>query len=136
MRRVTTTLALALCLLGCGLMPGPVELLTGVDACYAGGEHATFGGLLVADSTYGTPINSRPIMWPVGFTGVRLGFGGEVAVRNRDGKVVATTGREYRLSSAPHVLDEKRSLMERIDAFPAAGDCYGWDIVDEGPPSP
>jgi hypothetical protein len=140
MRPKVTRLVLAVGLLGAGLVvawtvwttlnAGPVALLTGVDSCYAGGESATFGGLLVADPTYGTAINGRPIMWPVGFTGVAAGS--EVAVRNGDGKVVATTGRKYRLAAAPPPSSaERRALIERIGAFASPGDCYPWDLVEE-----
>lgn len=141
-RRVTTTLALALCLLGCSAAQSggsaappsvPIELLTGVTACWAGGERPSLG-LLLADPTYGTTFNAKPVMWPVGFTGLRLA-GGEVAVLNRAGRVVATTGREYALSGAP-VPEEKRRLIESIGALPVAGDCYPWDLIDCSSPAP
>ena len=111
--------------------PGqPVELLTGVTACWAGGEQATFGGVLVADPTFGTAMNGRPIMWPVGFSGAWRADG-EVAVMNRDGKVLATTGRVYWLASAPvwGVTEDKRASIGGLNVFLAAGDCYPWDLV-------
>ena len=47
MRRLITTLAIGLCLVGCGLeTPDPVPLLTGVSGCYAGGEQGAAGLLL------------------------------------------------------------------------------------------
>ena len=115
-------------------MDEPVDLLTGVEACYAGGESPTIAGRLLADPDYGTTMNDRPIMWPVGFTGVRE-TGGEVAVLNRAGKVVAMTGKRYALSPAPVPAGDAGRLLHKINAFAAAGDCYPWDLV-EIPASP
>jgi hypothetical protein len=132
-RRVTTTLVLTLTLLGCGSATPrgqPVELLTGVhpDACYAGGETGMAGRLLV-DPEYGTSFNDRPVMWPVGFTGVRVD--GEVVVLNAAGIVAARTGRQYYISIAPVADSEKRRLMESTNAYPAAVNCdYAWDFID------
>jgi hypothetical protein len=123
MRLATVTLALALCVLGCGPAPGgePVQLLTGVNSCYAGGEQGG-EGVLVADPEYGTRFEGRPVVWPVGFTGVRLA-GGEVAVLNAEGKVIATSGRRYYMSLAPAPASMK------IGAFPVAANCpYAQDF--------
>jgi hypothetical protein len=137
MRPAITTLALALWLLGCGLAAPrgePVDLLTGVDSCYAGGQQGVEGPL-VADPEYGTRLNGKPVMWPVGFTGVRL-VGGEVAVLDTGGKVVVTTGRRYYLSYGPEPhIAANHQLMERVGAFPAGANCYSWD-VREVTPSP
>lgn len=123
---------LALGLLGCGSKapPGePVPLLLGVDGCYAGGEQG-MAAQLVASPEYGTRFGDRPVMWPVGFTGVRL-KGGEVAVIDDKGKVVATTGRRYFMSYAPVYKAENAQLMERTEAFPAAANCgYPWDLKE------
>ena len=115
MRRVSTTFALALCLLGCSLAPGePVALLTGVnpDYCYAGGEQGVTA-LLIVDPTHGTSFDGRPVMWPVGFTGRRVGA--EVEVLDAQGNVKATTGRTYHISYAP-----APDSAQAINAFPAA----------------
>ena len=95
MGRVTTALALAISLLSCGLFE--VQLLTGTDprSCYAGGE-GHFEGVLVAGGEYGTTLNGKPVMWPVGWTGRRVGF--EVEVFDGAGKVRAITGRRYRFA--------------------------------------
>ena len=100
MLRIATTLALALCLPGCGSVVLPwdrVELLTdnGAPGCYT---TAARGGQLIVDQTHGTAIHDGsdapvPVMWPLGFTGRRVGS--EVEVVDPDGKVVATTGRTY-----------------------------------------
>jgi len=131
MRRVATTLALALCLLGCGQAPVgvPVQLLTGVDACYAGGEQGV-ESVLLPDPEFGTRFDDRPVMWPLGFTAVQL-LGGEVAVIDDDGKHLATTGKTYFISYAPVYATESRELMERFGAFPAAASCgHPWDFKE------
>jgi len=101
MRRVTTTLALALCLLGCGWADLPADRveLTIATNPGLGGCYLTYYTIdLVADPTYGTAIQSdgarAPVFWPPDFTGHRVGS--EVEVRDPTGKVVATTGREYK----------------------------------------
>ena len=95
MRRVVTALGLAFALVACGLIPGPVNLLTGIEVCYAGGEQPEFQGLLIPDPEYGTRIAGKgPVMWPVGYTGRRL-VGGQVVVLDGSGTVVGTTGRVY-----------------------------------------
>jgi hypothetical protein len=131
-RRSAITLALALCLLGCSAPKGePVDLLTGIEACYAGGQRPSYAGVLAPDPEYGTQIDGRPVMWPVGYTGLRL-TGGEIAVLDRSGNVVATTGRAYAISGAPRPRGEKGELMERIGAI-AAPDCYPWDFEEVHP---
>ncbi len=112
MRQITTTLVLALCLLGCGSKepPGePVQLLTGAvpfdeDECtadYVASE-------LIFDPEFGTALaglteiggDRYPVMWRPGFTGIR--DGARVVVVDPNGKAVATTGESYRL--AGHIL--------------------------------
>lgn len=128
MRRVTITLALVLCLLGCGSgkrAGDAVVLLTGADACFAGGQSPSYAGVLVPDKAHGTRIDGKgPVMWPSGFTGSRLA-GGQVEVRDASGNVVATTGREYAIAPAPN----SEQLMARFGAI-AAPNCYPWDFVD------
>jgi hypothetical protein len=121
MRRATTALALGLFVFGCGLaatlvvrtiLAGePVGLLTGVHGCWAGAG-PTVEGPLLSDPEYGTAIKAElsrgqpsdgsimPVMWPTGYTGLRLP-GGEVEVLDQVGRVVATTGRRYELISGP-----------------------------------
>ena len=143
-RRVTTTLALALFLIGCGSaapvgktaapsdMPseapagGPVTLLTGVDSCWAGGAWGS-EGLLVADPEYGTRFDGKPAMWPLGYTGRRVGSEVEVLF---DGQVVATTGRRYYFSQARVSQPENVQRMASLGAVPV-GDCgYAWSLID------
>lgn len=136
MRRLVATVALTLCLFGCDTTPSAVrvELLTGVDSCWAGGETGLLG-LLVIDADYGTRFIATPVMWPLGFVGVRVGA--EVEVHDGTGKLVATTGRDYYLSRGPVFSPENAELMERVGAFPAAANCgYAWDLVDCGPGAP
>jgi len=59
MRTMTATLALALCLLACTPSGDPVELLTGVEACYAGGQQPSYAGCLVPDQEYVTRIDGK-----------------------------------------------------------------------------
>jgi hypothetical protein len=106
--RITTTLALALCLFGCGsTAPSgePVQLLTGIplapDECAPWGNVG--GGVLVVDPKYGTAIagsggQRTPVMWPIDFTG-RL-VGSEVAVVDIDDNLVATTGQSYSITGS------------------------------------
>jgi hypothetical protein len=120
-RRIAITLGLALCLLGCGVTLGPVELLTGGPAgCYAGPPN-TVEGPLLPDPKNGTAIKVEdthweesgpawvgndegivPVMWPTGYTGRRLLLG-EVEVLDDAGKVVATTGKRYLLGERPAI---------------------------------
>jgi hypothetical protein len=132
-RWLSTTLALGLCLLGCGLAPAPVPLLTGVSGCYAGGETGA-AGVLFVDPDYGTRLNGMPVMWPVGFTGVQ--FGGQVDVLDAGGALVASTGKRYYISHGPVDSADKQRLMETIGAFTAAANCdYPWDLIDCGSPT-
>ena len=136
MRRLITTLALGLCLLGCGSAAPrgePVQLLTGVSGCYAGGEQGA-AGLLLVDPVHGTSFNGKPVMWPMGFTG--LGVGAEVEVLNSAGKVVATTGRRYFISHGPVDAADKQQLLKTTGAFTAAASCpYPWDFFDCSSPA-
>jgi hypothetical protein len=118
MRRVLSTLALALCLLGCGaaaLLGEPFQLVTSWEpgsaespgACRPGWWVA---GLLVFDPEYGTALkveegdylatkgSTMPVLWWPTFTGRRLGD--EVTVLGPDGNVVAMTGRRYRIQGS------------------------------------
>ncbi len=113
-RRITATFALALFVLGCSAQNGePVKLLTGGTACYLGGEHP-IEGRLTTDPEYGTRFNGKAVIWPVGFTGVRLADG-EVAVLNQAGKTIATTGKEYGIAMA--------SAGDGVEGYPAAVNC-------------
>lgn len=134
MRRVTAALASVLCLLGCGSAATwglPVELLTGVEGCYAGGQSPSYAGVLVPDPVYGTSIDGRPVMWTVGYTGMRLPSG-EIVVSNTSGEVIATTGKAYAISPAPFQPGEAGRLLELLNAIPAP-DCYPWDFVEVSP---
>lgn len=61
-------------------------------------------GLLEVDATYGTAITdatiggTRPVMWRTGYTARHAGP--EVEVLDREGHVVATTGRHYQIEGA------------------------------------
>ena len=108
LRRVTSTLALALCLVGCSsaVLPGDrIELLTDdgnppTTGCYTSSAQ----GPLMVDPRYGTAIIDNdvhatapvPVMWRLGFTGRRVGSA--VEVLDPDGNLVATTGRSYRIA--------------------------------------
>ena len=135
MRRLITALALGLCLLGCDLGEATaeqVQVLTGVDGCYAGGESGA-AGLLIPDRVYGARFNGKPVMWPLGFTGVRVGD--QVGFFDAAGKAVATTGRMYYISIGA-VSQKARELVDELGAYPAAANCgYPWDFVDCGEPA-
>lgn len=96
MRRIAAMLALALYLLGCD---ATVRLRTSDTdtplGCFLMG---TFGKLIV-DAKYGTALHGpdaiRPVVWPRGFTGRRVGS--EVEVLDRGGRLVATTGKAYEI---------------------------------------
>ena len=113
MRRAAASLALALCLLGCGTKVLPwdrVDLLPDTAdgyivepdgnmliGCWLHVEERS--DELIADSTSGTAIKYGdgtivPAKWPPGYTGRWVGS--EVEVLDRAGNVVATTGRRYR----------------------------------------
>jgi hypothetical protein len=113
MRLAATSLALMLCLVGCVF--GEVELLTGTDAhgCYAGGE-GHYEGPLVAGGEYGTTVNGKPVMWPVGWTGRRVGF--EVEVLDDTGKVRAITGKRYKFDLGPISNPDNQARLESLGA--------------------
>ena len=112
MRRVTTVVALALCLVGCGAVsPSPRRCSNSAhnrepsQGCSLGWWA---GGQLVVDGNHGTSIlveggdfgrkgAKLQVLWWPKFTGRRVG--NEVEVLD-DGKVVATTGRRYRIDAA------------------------------------
>jgi hypothetical protein len=140
MLRVIGSVALALSLLGCyaggaSAPPGEsVPLLTGALSCFAGGEGGATGPLL-AEPQYGTSWLGMPVMWPSGYTARRAGS--EVEVLDTQGKVIATTGKTYRISRAyaPELFPNDDGLFEGTppppSAFPAAADCsYPFDFVD------
>jgi hypothetical protein len=128
MDRVTATLALALCLLGCSPEGDQVDLLTGDVGCYAGAQSPSYAGVLVPDPEYGTRIDGKgPVMWPSGYTGLRLA-GDQVQVSDGSGNVVATTGREYAIAPA-YMHEEALLLWGGVEAI-AAPNCYPWDFVD------
>jgi hypothetical protein len=95
---MTILLALALGLLGCDGVVLPwdqVALRTSeTDTppdCFLSGRE----GELIVDPELGLawradPDDIRPVIWPRGYTGRRVGS--EVEVLDRDGRVVATTG--------------------------------------------
>ena len=126
MLRVVISVALALSLLGCGSAAPPgesVPLLTGATGCYAGGEGGPTAPLL-AEARYGTSFSGKPVMWPRGYTARRAGS--EVEVLDTQGKVKATTGRTYHMSSAPVYEGAGPS-----HAFAVAADCpYHHDFID------
>ena len=128
MRGFATSVAVALFLLGCSAPKGePIELLTGGgEGCYPG-PSPTLQGPLLVDPEFGTAIKVEsshttypfrmepngtvlPVMWPTSYTGLRLA-GGEVAVLNREGKVVAKTGGRYAIG--------QQVLTDGNGAFPA-----------------
>jgi len=122
--RAAGVAALTLCLLGCN--GEPVGLLTGVDpnACWAGGE-ARFEGLLVAGGDYGITLDGKPVMWPDGFTGRRVGP--EVEVLDGRGHVVATTGRWYRFAVGYISDADALARQARLGAV-VASTCEGGPI--------
>ena len=105
---MAATLALAMCLLGCGgLLPdgSQVRLLTGPPGGNGGGCFTdSASGPLVFDPTYGTAIIDRDVgssspmtvAWRPGFTARRIAT--EVEVLDPAGNVVAITGRNYRIA--------------------------------------
>ena len=104
MRRTAVTLAVALCLLGCGSSTPPgetIELLTGPmpfdeDEC---SQDFYVASMLLVDPNYGIAVagfladQRTPVMWPPGFTGRRAGR--QVLVVDTVGNVVAATGLSY-----------------------------------------
>lgn len=154
MRRVTTTLALAVCLLGCGSVapPGesaapsgePVQLLTDDADKYTvnsdGTVHVECGlmpttGDLIADPTSGTAYkDGTPAMWLPGYTGLRVGS--EVEVLDPDGKVVATTGKRYQfyfvyVAGRGGASDDGKSPYVICDLYPCTPLCP----IEHGPES-
>lgn len=99
---------------GCGVDTS-VQLLTGTDphGCYAGGE-SHFEGLLAVDQKWGTSINGKPAIWPVGWTGRRVGL--EVEVLDDAGKVRAITGRRYYFAVGPISNPESLARLKGIVA--------------------
>jgi len=132
MRSIAKAFVIALLALGCeSSYPASeqVELLTGVEACYAGGQSPINSGLLIPDPQYGTRFDGQgPVMWPVGYTARRLRTG-EIAVLNTSGRVVATTGKRYRYSDVPEHPGEAGRVMERTGAIPVC-DSYPWDLEE------
>jgi hypothetical protein len=103
MRRITATFALALCFVGCDAFigaPAPIALrTTDTDIssnCYLAGTAAE----LILDPSAGLawqlgPDDIRPVIWPRGYTAQRVGS--EIQVLNRDGLVIARSGRTVEL---------------------------------------
>jgi len=102
MKRLIWGLGAAL-VLGCGQsVPSgePFGLTTDASGISCGAS-AYLEGLLIPDTTYGTMVqdakgDTTRVIWRMGYSALRLA-GGEVVVLDRDGKVVATTGRSYRI---------------------------------------
>ena len=98
MRRIATSLALALCLLGCRSEPPgePVALVTApASPCFA----YAWPVLLLADPTGGVVARDTegtqrgddvPVVWPLGYVGRR--DGSEIVVYDGEGKERARTG--------------------------------------------
>jgi hypothetical protein len=107
MRRVTATVALALCLLGCSGSRGEQVPLT-TDAtvtAYAQGcilMHEVVD--VTADPTTGTPVlkgGNVDVRWPKGFTAWRAG--NEVEVLDGSGRVVLRTGARYSICPSEYL---------------------------------
>ena len=133
-RRGIATLAVALLFIGCA----GSGLLTGeTGACAWAGPTPLVQGLLLPDAEFGTVIRVEkvvpefpvsfpevggtvPVMWPSGYTGLRIGD--EVEVRTREGNVVATTGETVSLG-APGPVNVMGGLSYPADhgAFPTCG---------------
>jgi hypothetical protein len=106
-KQLAATLALALCLVGCGLLApdgDPVQLLTGPPGDWGGCFTNAAAGPLSVDPKYGTAIidndvrSTSPVTvaWRPGFTGRRIGS--EVQVFDPHGNAVAITGKSYVLA--------------------------------------
>jgi hypothetical protein len=94
-----------------------INLLTGRNLTLVSGGCYTYyqNALLVVDKTYGTAMADRqappapseapplPIMWPIGYTGYRVGP--EIAVVDESGHVVAVTGQRYWITLGGANLD-------------------------------
>lgn len=117
MRRVATVVALALCLVGCeAVSPLPAETFDlahsrepadgRIGACslgwWTGGRLIVDGdrgtSIVVEGGDFGTTGAKLQVLWWPRYTGRRVG--NEVEVLDPDGKVVATTGRRYRIEAA------------------------------------
>jgi hypothetical protein len=118
LNRVLRFGCLAVFVLGCAPSGEPAELLTHEDRCY---DEAVEGLLLSGrhgtDFESGTSIVS--VRWPSGFSGVRVG--GEIAVLDLTGNVVATTGRHYWLRGGWLKGVDGFGRGERAVAFMACG---------------
>jgi hypothetical protein len=101
MRGITSSVALAVCLLGCGgVLRQQVPLIT-VDVLVPDSCWLLYRVVdVIADPTFGTVVkgDGSPLKWPTGFTAWRAGS--EVEVRDPAGNVVLTTGGRYRISPA------------------------------------
>jgi hypothetical protein len=128
LRRVTTIVALALCLVGCeAASPVPAEPFDldhsripadgRLGACSLGWWT---GGQLVVDEDRGTSVivesgdfatvgAKMGVLWWPQFTGRRVG--NEVEVLDPDGRVVATTGQRYRIAAAFPMLEDGRLVV-------------------------
>jgi hypothetical protein len=120
MRRAIATLALALSLIGCGSPPSPIEpfepvrLTTSWEPGAAGSPSCRPGwwaaGRLVVDPTHGTAMMVEsgdyhgpkdvpmPVLWWPTVSARRIG--NDIAVISPDGKVMAMTGRRYRIEGS------------------------------------
>ena len=134
LRRVATTLALALSLLGCAPTGEPVKLMTLTTIGVAGCCVPCVAGVLVPSADIGTVIrvdkagggfsgcelhptqdtHVERVAWPAGYTG--RWAGSEVEVLNGKGEVVATTGQRYECSQE---WSSKAYLCERAGALDA-----------------
>ena len=111
-KRVAATLAVVLCLVGCGAFGDPVPLLAGPPGSPSLGCFTyAISGQLIADPKYGTVMidaavydetviqvtgtrpTTFPVAWRPGFVARRIGS--EVEVIDPQGNVAATTGRSY-----------------------------------------
>ena len=98
MRRIMPSLGLALSLLGCDARVLPWDQValrdSGMDT-HVGCSLAGVEGELIVDPELGLawragPEDIRPVIWPRGFIGRRVGSA--VEILDRDGEVVGTTG--------------------------------------------
>jgi hypothetical protein len=134
-RRLGVRLVVALSLLGCNSKPplvnpvkaptgDPVQLLTGAmpfdaDECASSYPpvvllaDAEYGTQAAAYGMFGNDTTRAPVMWPPGFTAVRVGA--EVAVVDPNGNLVAITGQSYQLSGNALIEDPNRSWPNRDD---------------------
>jgi hypothetical protein len=96
-KRIAATVVLGLFVIGCGLLPERVPLLTGTPYPEQNGKFGCYTAinqtLLTYDPTYGTVDGGGPVAWPPGFTARRAGS--EAEVLDPSGNVVAITGKRY-----------------------------------------